>query len=72
MKSIPRRPIKNSGYRFLFEREDVVVEELVQLLVGVVDAQLLERVLLEVLEPEDVEDADERLHVFACSGIGHI
>ena len=30
-----------------------------QLFIGVVDAQLLERVPLEVLEAEDVEDADE-------------
>jgi hypothetical protein len=38
----------------------VVVEELLQLLVGVVDQQLLERVLAKDLETRDVEDADER------------
>ena len=36
-----------------------MVEELVQLLVGVVDAQLLEGVPLKVLESKDVQDADE-------------
>ena len=36
-----------------------VVEELLELLVGVVDAQLLEAVQLEDLESGDVEDADE-------------
>jgi hypothetical protein len=40
--------------------EDVCVELLLELLVGEVDAELLERVRLEVLEAEDVEDADER------------
>ena len=36
-----------------------MVEEHVELLVGVVDAELLEAVGREVLEPEDVEDTDE-------------
>ena len=36
-----------------------VVEELLQLLVGVVDAELLEAVDVEDLEAGDVEDADE-------------
>lgn len=44
-----------------------MVEELVELLVGVVDAELLERVGLEVFEAEDVQDADERGDVFACN-----
>ena len=39
--------------------ENPLVEELLQLLVAVVDAKLLERVEREVLEAEDVEDADE-------------
>ena len=42
-----------------------MVEELVELLVGVVDAELLERVGLEVFEAEDVENADERSDIFA-------
>ena len=44
---------------FLFEDEHGVVEELLQLLVGVVDAQLLERVDLENFETGDVENTDE-------------
>jgi hypothetical protein len=45
-----------------------VVEELVQLLVGEVDAQLLERVEVKVLEPKDVEHTDELFRVFAGRG----
>jgi len=41
----------------LLELEDVPVELLLERLVGVVDAELLEVVLLECLEAEDVEDA---------------
>ena len=47
--------------QLLLQSEDVVIEEAVQLLVGVVDAQLLERVAAEVFEAEDVEDAEEAL-----------
>ena len=39
--------------------EDAHQEEVVQPLVGVVDAELLEGVDLEDLEAEDVEEADE-------------
>ena len=45
-----------------------MVEELVKLLVRVVDAELLERVRLEVLETEDVEDPDKLRRVL--SGVG--
>ena len=38
----------------LLQLEDVVDEELLQVLVAEVDAQLLERVLLEGLKAEDV------------------
>jgi len=42
---------------------DCLQAEDLELLVGVVDAELLEVVGLEVLEPEDVEDRDAaRLH----------
>ena len=41
--------------------EDKREEELLQLLVGKVDAELLERVGREALESEDVEEADEEL-----------
>ncbi len=37
-----------------------LVEVELQLLVGYVDAELLEAVLLEVLEARDVEDSDRR------------
>jgi hypothetical protein len=35
--------------------EDVADIELLQLLVGVVDAELLKRIVREILEPEDVQ-----------------
>ena len=43
----------------LFELEDVLVELLLQLLVGEVDAELFEGILGKVLEAVDVEHADE-------------
>jgi len=43
----------------LFELEHVVIEELLQLLVGVVNANLLEAVLLENFETSNIEDTDE-------------
>jgi len=46
---------------FLFELEHVVVEELLELLVGVVDADLLEGVLLEDFETSNIEDTNERV-----------
>ena len=45
----------------LLHLEDVLHEELLQVLVGVVDAELLEAVRVEVLEAEDVEDPDGAL-----------
>ena len=42
----------------LLALDERVHEELLEALVGEVDAQLLERVPLEVLEPEQVEEAD--------------
>ena len=38
----------------------MVVEELLQLLVGVVDAELLEGVELENFKASDIEDTDEK------------
>jgi hypothetical protein len=52
----------------LLEGEDVVIEELVQLLVGEVDAQLLEAVEFEVLKAKNIEDTNEFVHVFARIG----
>ena len=43
--------------------EDVLVEELLELLVGEVDQELLEAVAREALEAEDVEEADGALRV---------
>jgi hypothetical protein len=45
----------------LLELEDVVVEQALELLVRKVDAELLERILLEDLEAEDVQNADKVL-----------
>ena len=53
----------------LLHLEDVLDEELLQVLVGVVDAELLEGVGAKVFEAEDVEDADRRL-VFAVNLVG--
>lgn len=47
-----------AGGPHLLPGEYVLVEVELDLLVGDVDAQLLEGVLLEVLETEDVQDAD--------------
>lgn len=41
--------------------EDVLRELLLQLLVGVIDAELLEAVVLKGLEPEDVQQVDGAL-----------
>ena len=43
----------------LLHGEHVLVELLLQLLIGVVDAQLLETVLLEDLEAKDIQQPDE-------------
>lgn len=45
-------------HNFLFQSEDIIIEEHVQLLVGVIDAELFERVGGEVLKAEDVEHAE--------------
>ena len=44
---------------FLLQDEHGVVEQLLQLLIGVVDAELFERVELEDLKAGHVQDADE-------------
>lgn len=55
----------DNTYDLLFEREHVMIEELVQFLVRVVDAQLFERVDGEILETEYVEHAEEPGRVLA-------
>lgn len=49
---------KQKTYDILFECKHIIIKEHVQLLVGVVDAELFERVGGEVLEAEDVEHAE--------------
>lgn len=46
------------GKTHLLQIEDVMVEIILQLLVCIVDAELLEAVGLKVLEAENVQDAD--------------
>lgn len=53
---------------YLLPGEDVLVEVKLDLLVGDVDAKLLEGVLLEVLEAEDVQDADVQAFVVLSGG----
>ena len=56
----------------LLHLEDVLDEELLQILVGVVDAELLERVRSKVFEAEDVKHTDGGLvlpgDVWLCDG----
>mmetsp|Transcript_39125 Transcript_39125/g.91136 ORF Transcript_39125/g.91136 Transcript_39125/m.91136 type:complete len:298 (+) Transcript_39125:3935-4828(+) len=56
---------------FLFELKNKPIELLLQRLIGVVDADLLEIVLFEGLESEDVQDADvrRRTHGGAVDGV---
>lgn len=42
----------------LLQFENVLYEELLQILVGIVDAELLETVVIEVLETKNVEHSD--------------
>lgn len=58
----------STTHDFLLQSEDVVVEELVQLFVGVIYAQLLERVADEILKTEYVEHSQEASRVLA--GVG--
>ena len=55
----------------LLQLEDVLHEELLQVLVGKVDAELLERVGIEVLEAEYVENADGAVAPLAV-GVGRV
>ena len=45
----------------LLQLKDVLVKVKLQLFVGIVDAKLLERVLLKVLKAENIKDADKRM-----------
>ena len=57
-RSISRLRILKFTDTHLFKLEDVTHEELLQVLIGVVDAELLKTVLAEVLKAEDVEQTD--------------
>lgn len=52
------------GESHLFPGENVLVEVELDLLVGDVDAKLLEGVLLEVLKTKDVQDANVQTLIF--------
>src|SRR5690606_8424764 len=52
-----------SGILLLFEDKHVMVEELLQLLVGVIDAQLLEAVVFEDFETSNIQNADEAFRI---------
>ena len=52
----------------LVDLEDDLVEEVLQLLIGVVDEQLLEAVGFELLETEHVEQADAQPTTAAAAG----
>lgn len=53
---------------YLFPSEYVLVEVKLDLLIGDVDAELLERVLLEVLKTEYVQDANVQALVILSGG----
>jgi hypothetical protein len=55
----------------LFELEHVVVEELLQLLIGVVDANLLEGILLEDFESGNIQNTNEELGLFGVKHLVH-
>src|SRR4051794_16303964 len=44
---------------FLLENEHMVVEKLLELLIGVIDAELLEAIFLEDLKPGNIKNANE-------------
>ena len=51
------------GIFLLLHLEDVAVEELLDLLVGIIDAELLETVLLKVLKSKDIQQANEAISI---------
>ena len=53
---------------YLFPSKNVLVEVELDLLVGYVDAELLERVLFKVLKAKDVQDADVQAIVVFSGG----
>ena len=61
---------RRTGLLALLQREDLAVEVALQLLVGVVDAQLLEAVALEDLEAKNLRERRPRAHQLACAVCG--
>lgn len=57
--------------RHLLKFEDMLVEVVLQVLIGVVDAELLKAVLVEILESKDVQNAD-RVTLHHTSGQRHL
>lgn len=53
------RAIESKFYthNFLLQREHVMIEKFVQFFVGVINAQLFERIHGEIFETEDVQNA---------------
>ena len=58
------QPRNSITYSFLLKGKHVMIEELVQLLVGVVDAQLLKGVSFKVFKSKDVQDSNKLGHIF--------
>lgn len=50
----------------LLDNEHATVEELLQLLVGVVDAELFKAVFFEDFEPGNIQDADKGTSIAGC------
>ena len=50
--------VRGIAILYLFQLEDVFVEVLLKLLIGVVDTKLLERVLSEDFKTKDVENTN--------------
>ena len=49
----------------LFQREDVLVEVFLELLVGKVDIELLKSVHIEILKPKNVQNANKGKRLLA-------
>jgi hypothetical protein len=59
----PRNPLPR--ILFLFQLENVLIEKLLQLFIGIINAQLFKAIFLKIFESENVQHPDE-----AMRGIG--
>mmetsp|Transcript_8251 Transcript_8251/g.13923 ORF Transcript_8251/g.13923 Transcript_8251/m.13923 type:complete len:412 (-) Transcript_8251:510-1745(-) len=72
------RELDKTPFDFLFlvlnllHLEDILVELLLQGFVCVIDAQLLERVVHEALEPENIQHSNARPHQFGLHDDAHV